>query len=344
MKKNLLIIILLVCHFTGYTQRELTLPEASQTAMVMQRIGLTDITINYHSPLAKSRKIWGDLVPYNEVWRAGANENTTIGFTSDVMIEGKMLKAGTYGLHMIPTEKEWTIIFSKDYKSWGSFFYDEKQDALRVNVTPKQTEMQDWLSYSFADPQPASATAILRWEKLAVPIAIMVDVHEVVINNMRDELKNVPGFFAQGHQQAAAYCIDNKVHLDDAEKWIDKSIKIQKTLANLNTKSKLLALQGKQTESDATLKEAMTLADETQLNAYGYQLMAQGKLKEAIDIFKENVKRYPASWNVYDSLAEALEKSGDNKAAVNNYKSALAKAPEAEKARLEKIIKKLSGS
>ena len=204
--------------------------------------------------------------------------------------------------------------------------------------------MQDWLSYSFADPQAASVTAMLRWEKLAVPIAIMVDVHEVVINNMRDELKNVPGFFAQGHQQAAAYCIDNKVHLDDAEKWIDKSIKIQKTLANLNTKSKLLALQGKQTESDATLKEAMTLADETQLNAYGYQLIGQGKLKEAIDIFKENVKRYPASWNVYDSLAEALEKSGDNKAAVNNYKNALAKAPEAQKARLEKTIKKLSGS
>lgn len=344
MKKNLLILILLACQFTGYAQRELTLPEASQAAMVMQRIGLTDITINYHSPLAKGRKIWGDLVPYKEVWRAGANENTTIAFTSDVLIEGKTLKAGTYGLHTIPTEKEWTVIFSKEYKSWGSFFYDEKQDALRVNVTPRQAEMQDWLSYSFTDPQPASVTALLRWEKLAVPVSIKVDMHEVVINNMKDELKNVPGFTSQGHQQAAAYCIDNKVHLDDAEKWIDKSIKIQKTFANLNTKSKLLAIQGKQVESDATLKEAMTLADETQLNAYGYQLMGQGKLKEAIDIFKENVKRYPESWNVYDSLAEAQEKSGDNKAAVNNYKSALAKSPEAQKGRLERTIKKLSGS
>ncbi len=344
MKKNILILLLIICHFTGYTQRELTLPQASQAAMVMQRIGLTDITINYHSPLVKERKIWGDLVPYNEVWRAGANENTTIAFTSDVMIEGKMLKAGTYGLHMIPTEKEWTIIFSKDYKSWGSFFYDEKQDALRVNVTPKQAEMQDWLHYSFTDPQPASATAMLRWEKLAVPIAIKVDVHEIVINNMRDQLKNVPGFFAQGHQQAASYCIDNKVHLDDAEIWIEKSIKIQKTFANLNTKSKLLALQGKQSESGAMLKEAMILADETQLNAYGYQLMGQGKLKEAIDIFKENAKRYPQSWNAYDSLGEAFEKSGDNKAAVNNYKSALAKAPEEQKERLKRTIKKLSGS
>ncbi len=344
MKKSLSTLLILICFINGWAQRNLTLPEVSQSAMVMQRIGLTDITIKYHSPLANDRKIWGDLVPYNEVWRAGANENTTIDISTDVSIEGKLLKAGTYGLHMIPTEKEWTIIFSNDFKSWGSFFYNENKDALRVKVMPKQAEMQKWLSYGFADPQPSSVVTILRWEKLAVSFSIQIDVAEMVIANMKEELKNIPGFFPEGHQQAAAYCIDKKVHLNEAETWIDRSIALQKSFSNLNTKSQLLALQGKQAESDALIKEAMELADENQLNTYGYQLLGQGKKVEALEIFKLNAKRYPKSWNVFDSLAEAYEKNGDNKSALSNYKIALSKAPENQKARLQNTIKKLSNS
>src|SRR5580765_806371 len=135
MKKVFYAILFLIIPYVMYSQN-LTMPEASQKAMVMHRIGLTDITITYHSPLVKGRKIWGELVPYNEVWRAGANENTTISFSTNVMIEGKPLSAGTYGLHTIPTENEWTIIFSKNSTSWGSFFYDKSEDALRVMVKP----------------------------------------------------------------------------------------------------------------------------------------------------------------------------------------------------------------
>ncbi len=341
--KNLLFICLFVVSSLQAQQRELTKPEASQAAMVMQRIGLTDIVINYHSPLVKGRTIWGDLVPYNEVWRAGANENTTISFSTNVKIEGKPLSAGTYGLHMIPSPKEWIIIFSKSSAAWGSFFYDEKEDALRVTVNPQQAEMQDWLSYSFSSPQPESVSAMLRWEKLSVSFKIAIDVPEVVYQRMRKELTNINGFFWEGHNQAADYCIQQKIHLDDASKWIDKSIGIQKTFANLNTKSKLLVLQGKQTEADALKKEALTLADENQLNTYGYNLLGKDKTNEAIEVFHMNAKRYPASWNVYDSLAEALEKSGDKKGAITNYKTALAKAPDNQKKRLETTIKKLEG-
>ncbi len=341
MKKLLFLTISILSGYCLLAQTELKKPEASQAASVTQRIGLTDIAISYHSPLVKGRKIWGDLVPYNEVWRAGANENTTISFSSDVKIEGKALAAGTYGLHMIPTEKDWTIIFNHNASAWGSFFYKESEDALRVTVSPRTANMQDWLSYYFADPKVNSVVAVLHWEKLEVPFKIDIDVPEVVYQSMKKELTNINGFFWQGYNAAAAYCIQNNIHLDDAAKMIDNSIKIQKTFANQNTKAMLLDKQGKKTDADALRKEALGMADETQLNAYGYELMGQGKINEALEIFKLNVKQYPNSWNVYDSLGEVLLASGDKKGAIANYKLALSKAPENQKKRIEGIIQKI---
>ena len=200
-----LVLVSSVLKISGQTQ--LTVPEASQAATVTQRIGITDIKIDYHSPLAKGREIWGKLVPYNEVWRAGANENTTISFSHDVKIEGAALPAGKYGLHMIPTEKEWTIIFSKDADAWGSFFYAKGQDALRVKVTPKAGAMQDWLSYTFMDPKDQSVVVALKWEKLTVPFKVEINVSETVVQNMRKELTGLNGFFWQGYNQAAAYSL-----------------------------------------------------------------------------------------------------------------------------------------
>lgn len=341
MKTKLFLALLIITAPLFAQQRDLKTPEASQEAMVKQRIGLTDISVTYHSPLAKGRNIWGDVVPYNEVWRAGANENTVITFSTNVKIEGKNLSVGSYGLHMIPSQKEWTIIFNKNSNAWGSFFYNQDEDALRVTVTPQNAENQDWLSYNFANLQPESATLTLRWEKLAVPVKISADVPELVYQSMKQELTNVNGFFWNGFNQAAAYCITKNVHLDQAAVWVDKSISMQKNFANLTTKAKLLAKQGKQTESDALKIEALTIADENQLNTYGYELLGQEKNDEAVTVFKQNVKKYPASWNVYDSLAEGLEKTGDKKGAVANYKTALTKAPENQKDRITKTIKKL---
>jgi tetratricopeptide (TPR) repeat protein len=344
MKKIILLFSFLIGSFHSIAQTNLTKPEASQRCAIEQRIGLTDIKITYHSPLTQGRTIWGELVPYDQVWRAGANENTTISFSTNVKVEGKNLAAGTYGLHMIPTATEWTIIFSKNNYSWGSFFYKEKEDALRVKVKPTSGNLQDWLSYSFNHPQPNSVVAVLKWEKIEVPIKIEVDVHEIVYGNMHKELDGVAGFFWQGHNQAATYCIENNIHLDQASVWIDKSITIQKTFTNLSTKANLLDKQGKASEAAIFRKEALTLADENQLNTYGYLLMGQKKMNEALDIFKLNVKKYPESWNVYDSLAEALENSGNKKEAIKNYKIALTIAPENQQERIRNTIKKLGGS
>ena len=333
-------LLLISIHVTA--QQDLTLPEASQEAEVMQQIGLTQIRIKYHSPLVNNRMVWGGLVNYNEVWRAGANENTTIEFNSEVNIEGNKLAAGVYGLHMIPSKEKWTVIFSKDSKSWGSFFYDQANDALRIMVQPQQAAMQNWLSYEFRDVRDDSVQFVMHWEKIEIPVQISIDVPEVTVRHIREELKNIPGFFPAAYQQAAAYCINHKVHLDDASVWIDKSIAMRKNFANLNTKAALLVLQGKTKESAAIRTEALSLADEQQLNAYGYELLAQGKQREAVNIFTENVKRYPDSWNVYDSLAEAQERSGDKKSAAENYKKALQKAPEAQKKRISAAIEKLN--
>ncbi len=157
----------------GSQATELNLPRLSQRAQLTQRVGLTDITIVYHAPLAGGRELFGKTVPYGQVWRAGANENTTISFTDDVSVEGHSLAAGTYGLHMMPNADQWTIIFSKNSTSWGSFSYDEKEDALRVNVKPVTAENRDSLAYTFDDMKLDSATVTLRWSKVAVRFRII---------------------------------------------------------------------------------------------------------------------------------------------------------------------------
>ncbi len=146
----------------------LDLPRQSQHAMVSQRIGITDISVNYHRPLAKGRQIWGKVVPYGQVWRAGANENTTITFTDPVTIEGQPLDKGTYGLHMIPGENQWTVIFSKNSKDWGSFTYKQEEDALRVNVKPQTADAYDALAYDFDEVKPDSAVVTMRWDKVSI--------------------------------------------------------------------------------------------------------------------------------------------------------------------------------
>src|ERR1700751_628923 len=218
---------------------ELNLPRISQHGVTTQTIGISTVTIDYSRPLAGSREVWGKTVPYGKVWRAGANENSTITFSDDVTIEGKPLPAGTYGLHMIPDKDQWTIIFSKDSTSWGSFSYDEKEDALRVTVKPHPAEMFEQLAYPFEDVKPDSAVATLRWEKRAVPFQIGVDVKAVVLRSIKNELRNVGGFTWGGFDGAAQWCLDNNYELEQAMKWEETSIQGEPRFENWETKSRI---------------------------------------------------------------------------------------------------------
>src|SRR5580700_10181693 len=194
----------------------LDLPLKSQAARVSQTIGITDITIKYHRPLVNDRKVWGGLVPYGQVWRAGANINTTITFSDPVQIEGKALDKGTYGLHMIPNANEWTIIFSKNFTSWGSFTYDQAEDALRVIVKPVAADMHNALTYDFDQLQPDSAVVELEWGKIAVPFKVVVDVHDVVEASLKKQLRNLSQYTWISGDDAATYLLTEKFALDDA--------------------------------------------------------------------------------------------------------------------------------
>ena len=179
----------------------LDLPRGSQHATVSQRIGITDVAINYHRPLVNGRPVWGKLVPYGQVWRAGANENTTISFSDPVTIEGKPLDRGTYGLHMLPNADSWTIIFSKNSTSWGSFTYNEKEDALRVNVKPQPSDMHNALTYDFDELSPDSAIVTLRWEKLAVPFKVNVNVSDVMQASLDKQLRGLAQYTWMGRRR-----------------------------------------------------------------------------------------------------------------------------------------------
>ena len=320
----------------------IVVPQASPAASVSQTVGMTDMEIRYHRPAVNSRKVWGELVPYGEVWRAGANENTTITFGAPVKVEGKELPAGTYGLHMIPTDKEWTVAFSRTANAWGSFSYDPKEDVLRVTVTPKPAEFQERLGYSFEEPTDGAVTAVLRWEKVAVPIKIETDTPSVAVENIRGQLRGLPRFFWQGWNGAAAYCLRAGVNLDEALQWADRSIGMNENFTNLRTKAGLLEKKGDTKSAEALRAKSMQIATEAELNAYGYQLLGQKKYNEAIAIFQKNVKTYPNSWNTYDSLAEAYLTKGDKKAAREYYGKALAMArDETQKKRISEALAKI---
>jgi tetratricopeptide (TPR) repeat protein len=323
-------------------QPALTLPEASPEASVSQKVGLTEIVIRYHRPAVNKRTVWGDLVPYDEVWRAGANENTTISFSTPVTINGKPLAAGTYGLHMIPTKGDWTIAFSKMNVAWGSFSYDEKEDALRVTAKPQAAEFEERLSYRFDDPTEKSVTVAMTWEKVEVPFRVEVDTPSVVIASLRNELRGLPRFGWQGWNGAAAYAMRNKVNLDEALTWVDRSISMQENFTNLRTKAGILEAKGDAKSAAELRAKAMSIATEADINNYGYQLLGAGKIDEAIEVFRKNVKDHPQSWNTYDSLGEAYGQKGDKKLAAENYRKAqnMTKDPE-QKKRIAGILAKM---
>ena len=218
----------------------LDLPDRSQQAVVSQRIGLTEVTIRYHRPLVNGRKIWGDLVPYGKVWRTGANINTTISFTDPVTIEGKPLDAGTYGLHTIPNPDEWTIIFSKNATSWGSFTYDAAEDALRVTVKPRVSEFHNALTFDFEDVQPDAAVVALQWEKLAVPFRVAVDVQRVTQASLGRQLRTLERYMWMSWNDAAKYLLSQNLALEDALKYANKSIELEDRSENEFTRAKIL--------------------------------------------------------------------------------------------------------
>lgn len=335
------VLILACCGMSLGQSLVLDLPRQSEHAVVTQRIGITDITVNYHRPLVGGRKVWGGLVPYGEVWRAGANENTTITFTDPVTIEGKALDRGIYGLHMIPGADEWTLIFSKNSTSWGSFTYKQDEDALRVTVKPQPTEMHEALTYDFDDVKPDSAVVEMEWEKVAVPFHVGVDVHSIVEASLRKQLRNLAGYNWQSWDDAASYLVAEKYDLNDALAYTNKAIENEDRFDDELTQSKVLLALGRKDEAAAAEKRALALATPLDLHIYARRLQGQKRSDEAFVIFRENAQKHPDMWFVHSGMARIYCSQGKFEDAAKEMKLAYAGAPENQKTYVDGLVKKL---
>ena len=366
---RVLIPLLLVLTANASFAQGITLPPSgdNQRSTVSQHIGPVVVTIDYSSPRVvradqgdRRGKIWGKLVPYGTVnlgfgtckecpWRAGANENTTFTVTHDVKIEGQPLAAGTYGLHMIPQPdpQDWTLIFSKDATSWGSFFYDPAHDALRVNVKPAKDEYHDFLTYEFTDRELSKATVALKWEELQVPFTITVDdVNAIYLSQIRNELKGSKGFSWENVAAAAQFALKAKDNAD-ALQWAQYAVNSPIGKENFQTLSILAAAQdanGQTAEAEKTREKALNHATATaqDIHLYGRQLFAAGKKDVAVKVWQMNAKKYGTVWPTNVSLARAYSASGDYKKALDYARAALAQAPDdANKKSLQAAIEKL---
>lgn len=340
----------------------------NQRASVTQHIGLVKVTVDYNSPDVhapngddRRGKIWGTLVPYGAPddpfgtctecpWRAGANENTVFTVSHDVKIEGQPLPAGSYGLHMIPAaDGEWTVIFSKDHNSWGSYYYDANRDALRVKVKPSKSEYNEWLTYEFIERRPNRATVALKWEELQVPIAITVenatDLHLAAI---RDELRSSRGFFWNNWVAAAQYALAAKRPndaLEFAEVAVNRPFSGQENFQTLSVLALAQEAAGKTAEAKATRERSINhrTAGPNEIHQYARQLMAQGDKAGALRVWELNAKRHGDTWPVNVGLARGYSAAGRYKEALKYAKLALAQAPdELNRRSLTDAVAKLS--
>ncbi|HVG24979.1 MAG TPA: DUF2911 domain-containing protein [Thermoanaerobaculia bacterium] len=233
-------------------------PRPSPKSSLMQSVGLTDITINYNRPGVKGRPIWGALVPYDKVWRTGANEATTIQFSDDVWINGQKLAKGLYSLHTIPGAGDWTIIFNSVAEQWGSYTYDEKKDALRIKATPRPAEHREWLTFEIPEMTTDVATVQIRWEKLAVPFTVDTKSTERTMAQFRNAMN--PDW--RTPYTAADFAFNNKGAATDAEMstWVEQSLKINQNIANLWLRARIADRAGNRAEAIRYGEQAIAAA------------------------------------------------------------------------------------
>lgn len=375
MKKLLAIALLILVGSKSFSQGQtITQPPSggNQKSSVTQWIGPVSVTINYSSPNVtapngddRRGKIWGGPAHFGLIdqgfgsskaapWRAGANENTTITFSHDVKVEGKDLKAGTYGLFLI-VEKEgpWTWIFSNNSESWGSYFYSPEEDALRVQSTPKDSEYTEYLTYGFDTRELSTTTAYLQWETKRIPFKIDVpNVAQLYVGIMRNEMRNFAGFDYRNMQIAANYCVANNINLEEALAWATTASTAPQGVeefGTMQTKASVLRALKRDAEADELMAKAINHPTATvqAIHQYGRLLLNDKKNEKALEVFKLNRQRHPEdTFTTYVGLARGYTAVGDKKNAIKNWETAIKNLPENQKQNLafyEGELKKLKG-
>lgn len=373
MKKSLSILFFMLISACCVMAQSLTMPPSgdNQKASVTQWIGPVSVRIDYnspnvHGPNGEDRKghIWGELVSYGFTdqgfgsskaapWRAGANQNTTITFSHDVTISGKTVKAGTYGLFLdVQKDGPWNWILSANSTSWGSYFYDPKEDVVRSASTPTESTYTEWLTYGFEDRQANATTAFLQWENKHVPLKIEVpNINEIYIAGFRNDLRNNAGFDFRNYVAAAQFCVRNKMNLEEALTWAETAVSApflgQEDFTTLQTKAMVLDALNRSAEAETVMAKAIAhpTANVQEIHQYGRTLLAQGKNQKAFEVFKLNRTRHPEDkFTTYVGLARGYTAIGDKKNAIKNWETAIKNLPENQKANIaayEAELKKL---
>jgi tetratricopeptide (TPR) repeat protein len=357
-----LLMVAVAMTITAFSQLTVPPDGGNKKAMVAERIGITDVTIHYDRPAVKGRegKIWGQLihVGYADLgfgtskaapWRAGANENTCIEFSTGVKIEGQALAAGKYGFFIAYDPNESTLIFSKNNTSWGSFFYNDTEDALRVKVKPMTSEKSvERLKYEFMNETDNTATVALEWENLVIPFKIEVDLDKLQFESFRRELQGERSFSPgwQSYQQAAKYAADKNTNLEEGLKWADQAINDrfvgEANFVTLSTKADILARLGRMNEADTLMRKALPMGTLQQIHQYGRQLLTRKKYKDALDVFKLNYQKNPGQFTPMMGMARGFAGTGDFPNALKYANMALPLSPdEATKKFVQDVIEKL---
>jgi len=359
MKKLITILTLTIITICGWAQGLTTPPSGdNQKSKVTQFIGPVEVSIAYsspdvHGPNGEDRagKIWGEVAHFGFIdqgfgpskaapWRAGANENTIFTVSHDVKIEGKDLKAGTYGLFLaVAKEGPYTWIFSKNHSSWGSYFYDPKEDALRVDVMPLDAPHKEWLTFGFEDRLPSSANAYLRWEKKRIPFKIEVpNINEVYVSKMRDELRSATGFKQENWITAAQFCAQNKINLEEALTWVDMSVSNPfigvENFTTYQTRAMILQALGREVEANAAIDKAIKDPSATVggLINIAESLLDKGQKEKAMEVFKYNAKTHPEEKYASNiGLARGYTAIGDTKNAIKHWELAIKNIPADQK-------------
>lgn len=253
--------------------QQFSIPRPSPNASVSQTVGLTVVKITYSSPGVKGRTIWGELVPFDKVWRTGANECTKISFSTDVMLNGQEIKAGEYSLFTIPSLSEWSVILNKNTSLWGAMGYKEEEDVLRIKVKPKQADFKERMSFSIEDMTNNSANIILHWEKIKVPFTLTVDTNALLVDNARKALNWQIPF------QAASYCLTNNLDMEEGYNWVNVSISMNENYNNTSLKAQYLDKLGKKNDAIKTMEKALEIGKNMERTPRNYSQM-ENLLKE----------------------------------------------------------------
>jgi len=358
MKKLYLFAIAVI--YLQITSAQMDLPPSggNTRAKITEEVGITDITISYSRPDVNRRegKIWGELVTYGFTtqsfitnkntapWRAGANENTTITFEHDVKVEGRDLKAGTYGLFMAVWPEKVTLIFSNQTNAWGSFYYEEKYDALRVDVKPVALDKSvEYLKYEFIEQKDTSCTIALMWEKLMIPFKVGVDVRNIVANRLREQVTSQKGFNQLNLVAAVNYCLNNNVNLEEALSWAQRASGF-KSYTTLRTLAFAYEKLSRLKEADSVMNEALAMANVNQYVGYSRTLIAQKRPDKAVEVLLAARTKFGEVAAVNNGLMFGYSAKADYKNALVYAEKAMAQVPkdnDAAKKTLEGQIAKL---